>query len=93
MDKMDEALTRLRRLECPTGDLEKSVALILEDYGVANMDDVKVKRYNGMNGDDTQAYKVDISGTGQSFLLLARSGFDDYVARVLDVYSTHDRSY
>ena len=88
MDKMGEALTRLRRLECPTGELEKSVALILEDYGVANIDDVKVNRYNGMNSDNTQAYRVDISGTGQSFLLLARSGFDDYVAKVLDVYST-----
>lgn len=88
MDKMGEALNRLRRLECPTGELEKCVALILEDYGITNIDDVKVNRYNGMNGNDTQAYKVDISGTGQSFLLLARSGNDDYVAKVLDVYNT-----
>lgn len=87
MDKMDDALARLRRLECPTGELEKSVALILEDYGVANIDDVKVNKYNSMNGDNTQAYRVDISGTGQSFLLLARSGYDDYVAKVLDVYN------
>lgn len=88
MDKMGEALTRLRRLECPTGEIEKSVALILEDYGVANIDDVKVNRYNGMNSDDTQAYKVDIPGAEQSLLLLTRSGNDDYVEKVLDVYST-----
>jgi hypothetical protein len=88
VDKMDEALTRLRRLECPAGELEKTVALVLEDYGVANMDDVKVSRYDGMNEDNTQAYRVDISGTEQSFMLLTRSGYDGYVSKVLDVYST-----
>ncbi len=88
MDKMDEALSRLRRLECPTGELEKSVALILEDYGVADMDNIRINGYKGMNGDNTQAYKVEIPGAGQSFMLLARSGNDGYVAKVLDVYST-----
>jgi hypothetical protein len=73
--------------------LEKSVALILEDYGVANIDDVKVRRYNGMNGDDTQAYKVDISGTGQSFLLLTRSGYDDYVAEFWMYTAPHELCY
>lgn len=86
MDKMDEALTRIRHLECPAGELEKTIALILEDHGVAVPDDVRVDRYESMNGDDIQAYKVDISGTGLSFLILTRSGFDGYVARVLDVY-------
>lgn len=87
MNKIDEAIDRIRRLECPTGDLENSVTLILEDYGVATISNVNIDRDNSLDRDDAQAYRVNIAGEKQSIIVLAESGYDDYVAKVVDVYS------
>lgn len=87
MKKIDEALDRIRTLECPTGELENRVAEIIEDYGVANKDKVKIKRDNGFDKDEAQAYRVEIPGEGHSIEVLAKSGFDDYVAKVVEVYN------
>jgi hypothetical protein len=85
MNKIDEAINRIRILECPTGDVENSVALILEDHGVANRSKINIDRDNSLDRDEAQAYRVKIAGEGQSILVLAKSGYDDYVAKVVDV--------
>ncbi len=85
MNKMDEAIDRIKTLECPTGEVENSVALILEDYGVADSDKVYVNRDNRLDRDEAEAYRVKIAGGGQTFVVLAKSGYDGYVAKVVDV--------
>lgn len=85
MNKMEEAIDRIKALECPTGEVENSVALILEDYGVADSDKVYVNRDNRLDRGDVEAYRVKIAGEGQTFVVLAKSGYDGYVAKVVDV--------
>ncbi|KAJ49250.1 hypothetical protein BD780_001652 [Clostridium tetanomorphum] len=87
MKKIDEAIDRIRILECPTGDLENRVAEILEGYGVANKSKVNINRDKHFDRDESQAYRIQIPGEKQSIVVLAKSGYDDYVAKVVDVYS------
>jgi hypothetical protein len=87
MARLEDAMERIRALECPTGDLENRVAQILRDYNVAHMYDVKINRNRELDRDGAQGYNVSVSGgNGSSFTILADSGMDDYVAKVVDVY-------
>jgi hypothetical protein len=87
MSKMNDAMERIRILECPTGELENRVAEILEKYGVAERNEVNLNRVGNLDQDEAQAYSVKVTGENQSFVVLAKSGLDDYVAKVVDVYS------
>lgn len=87
MNKFNEAVSRIKILECPTGDLESRVAGIFADYGVADISKVKVRRKENLDSAQAQAYQVDIAGEGQSLVVLAESGYDDYVAKVVEVYN------
>jgi hypothetical protein len=86
MSRINEAINRIRNLECPTGDLENRVTEILLDHGVAEPNQVSVKRDNKLSTDEAQAYRVKIADEGESFIELAKSGYDDYVAKVTDAY-------
>jgi hypothetical protein len=87
MNKIDEAIDRIKALECPTGDIENRVAEILEDYRVTDSSKVNILRDSKLDSEDAQAYRVEIPGKGQSIVVMAKSGYDDYVAKVTDVYS------
>ena len=87
MKKIDEAIDRIKILECPTGDIENRVAGILEDYGVANRSKINVGRDSSLDRDEAQGYRAEITSQGQSIVVLATSGYDDYVAKVTDAYS------
>jgi len=87
MEKIDKAIDRIKILECATGDLENRVAGILEDYGVANRSKIRVDRDSSLDRDEEQGYRAEITGEGQSIVVLATSGYDDYVAKVTEVYS------
>ncbi len=86
MSKIEAAIDRIKILECPTGELENRVSGILEDYGIANKDKIVIDRVKTLDSDDAQAYKVKIPAEGQAFVVMAQSGMDDYVAKVVDVY-------
>lgn len=86
MEKIDEAIDRLRTLECATGSLEDRVTEILEDCGVAHENQIKVSRDEYLDKDEAQAYKVEIASEIQPIIVLAKSGYDDYVARVTEAY-------
>lgn len=86
MGNIDDAISRIRALECPTGELENRVAGILEDYGITDKSQVKFKMDNKLGGDDVQAYRVKIADEEETFVVLAKSGYDDYVAKVTDAY-------
>ena len=87
MSKIEDAMERIKILECPTGEVENRIAGILEDYGVASRSEVEVKRYEGLNINGAEGFCAKISGgKNQSIIVLANSGMDDYVAKVTEVY-------
>ena len=87
MKKIQEVIDRISILECPTGEVENRVTEILEDYGVAEKNEVNVNRDKSYDRDEAEAYRVDIVGEDQAIIVLAESGMDDYVAQVVNVYS------
>ncbi len=87
MSRIDKAIDRIKILECPTGELENRVTGILEEYGVANKNQVSIARVKLLDNDEAQAYKMKIPGEKHSFIIMASSGYDDYVAKVVDIRS------
>lgn len=87
MNHIKDAIHRIRQLECPTGDLENRVSGILEQFGVAGKDQVNISRDTSLDREEAQAYRVETENRDLSLVVLARSGYDDYVAKVVDVYS------
>jgi hypothetical protein len=87
MSKIQDAVERIKILECPTGEVENRIAGILEEYGVASRSEVEVERYEGLNINGSEGFCAKISGEKkQSIIVLANSGMDDYVAKVVDAY-------
>lgn len=87
VSNIEDAVERLKRLECPTGEVENRIAGILSDYGIGNGMEVSVKRDRSLDRNGAEAYLTDISkDCGKSIVVLAKSGLDDYVAKVEDVY-------
>lgn len=87
MARLEDAIERIKRLECPTGEVENRVAGILEDYGVTNRNEVSFSRDVNFDGDGGESYCAKLKGAdGKSLVVLAKSGMDDYVAKVVDAY-------
>jgi hypothetical protein len=87
MARLEDTVERIKALECPTGDVEYRIADILDDYGIANRNEVTINRVKSLDRDGAQAYITNFSdGDGKSIVILAKSGLDDYVAKVVDVY-------
>lgn len=87
MSKIEDAIEKIKILECPTGEVENRIAGILEDYGVANRSEVEVERYEGLVINGAEGFCVKIPGDkNQAIMVLANSGMDDYVAKVVDAY-------
>lgn len=87
MSKIDDAIERIKILECPTGNVEARVAQIIENYGVANSNEITVERDKYVDNVKGEAYRAKISGNvDKSIIVVAESGLDDYVAKVTDVY-------
>ncbi|KHD36655.1 hypothetical protein NL50_09025 [Clostridium acetobutylicum] len=85
MNKIEEAINRISVLECPTGDLENRVIDIFESFANIDRSKLKVTRANELDRDEAEAYKIEIQGERQPIIVLAKSGYDDYVAKVVDV--------
>lgn len=87
MSNMKGAIDRIRMLQCPTGELENRVAGILEDYNISPRSEILVSRDERLDKDGAEAYSVTISDRlDPAITLLAKSGLDDYVVQVKDVY-------
>lgn len=87
MSKIEDAIQSMKILECPTGEVENRIVGILEDFGVANKSDIEVERYDGLVINGAEGFCVKIAGDkNQSIMVLASSGLDDYVAKVVDAY-------
>ena len=87
MSNIEDAIERIKILECPTGEVENRIAGILEDYGVASRGKVEVARYEGLIINGAEGFCVKIPGEkNRSIMVFANSGMDDYVAKVVDAY-------
>ncbi|MCC5908893.1 MAG: hypothetical protein JJT76_00405 [Clostridiaceae bacterium] len=87
MDNLQNAVNRIKILECPTGDLGYRVAGILEDYKIANSNEITVDRDARFDRGGIEAYTTTIpSDKNQSIVVLAKSGSEDYVIKVIDAY-------
>lgn len=87
MENLEQAVERIRNLECPTGEVQNRIAGILEDFGLGNKSDIIVKRNKNLDRDEAHGYVVQLPGQEeQSVVVLARAGMDDYVAKVVDAY-------
>lgn len=87
MSKLEEAVQRIKCLECPTGEVECRVAGILRDYGVADRNQISIKRDKSLDKNGAEGYLTNLSNNkGESIIILAKSGMDDYVAKVEDAY-------
>ncbi|MCP8968618.1 hypothetical protein [Ectobacillus ponti] len=84
MSNWEQAVERIKRLECPTGEVEKRVAGILAEYGVAAPGEILVHRDEAREPDKGEVYRAEAAG--QSLFIYAKSGMDDYVAKVMDVH-------
>lgn len=63
------------------------VAYILEDYEIANRNFINIYRDEQFDINGAEAYKAKITNNSrQSVIVLAESGLDNYVAKVVDTY-------
>jgi hypothetical protein len=85
MTNMKDAIERIKILECPTGHVESRIADILEDYEVGSKRDIEVIRDEQCDKNEAKGYTAKIKGN-KTLTVLATSGMDDYVAKVVDVY-------
>ncbi|GMA98953.1 hypothetical protein [Pelosinus sp. IPA-1] len=87
MATIEQAIERIKALECPTGDVKDRVRKILTDYNVASKSEIMVTREHSLDKKGARGYNAKISGEGETdIVVLALSGRDDYVAKVMDVY-------
>jgi hypothetical protein len=89
MSNFEDAVERIRNLQCPIDEIEFRVIGILEEYNVANKNEITIDKEEHFE-DGPIKYKANIQkreGQNQSFSFVADSGRDDYVAQVVEVQS------
>jgi hypothetical protein len=87
MATIEEALERIKALECPTGDIKERVKGILTNYDIANKSEIVVRREHRLDKNGARGYHAEISREGGiDIVILTMSGRDDYVAKVSDAY-------
>lgn len=87
MATIEEAIRRIKTLECPTGDIRNRVVGILTDYEIANKSEIMVSRERSLDKKGVRGYNAKICREGGTdIVILAVSGQDDYVAKVSDAY-------
>ncbi len=83
MSDINNAIERIRVLQCPTGELENRIEEILKQYNIDPRDEISVVRVSDHDANGAQAYKAAFA-RGREIIILAESGPDDYVAKVVD---------
>jgi hypothetical protein len=87
MPYIEDAIARIKELECPTGKIENRIAGILEDYGIAYRSEVQVEKYAGAGMNGVEGFCVKIPGDkNQSIIVLSNCGMNDFVTKVTDAY-------
>jgi len=86
MEKLERAIKSIKVLECPTGDIKSRVRAILKEHQIANNTEITVRRDHRLDKNGARGYNAKITrDNGLDIAILAVSGMDDYVAKVIDV--------
>jgi hypothetical protein len=87
VSRLDEVLDRIKNIECPTGHVEEWVSNAFKDYGFREDENLTVNRDKSLDKNGLYAYRAHVDSMGnQSLILFAKSGMDDYVAKVVEAY-------
>lgn len=87
MENVEGAIERIKGLECPAGDIKRRVTGILKEYEVANRSEIIVSRDHRLDKRGARGYNAKITrDKGFDIAVLAVSGMDDYVVKVIDAY-------
>lgn len=86
MENYSNALARIKSLECPTGGLEERMQEILSLYNVADENSIKITRDKRYDREGAQGYRIVFTNQEEpAKIILAKSGAEDYVVKVIDV--------
>ena len=87
MGNLEDAITEIKTLECPTGDIKSRVKGILKDHEIANRTEITVSRNHMLDKNGARGYSAKITCDNDLTIgILAISGMDDYVVKVTDAY-------
>lgn len=87
MSNIENVIERLKIMECPTGYVENKVIDIFVEYDIANKNNILVRRDESFDNQSVEGYRIDVSSDiPLSIGILCKSGEDDYVAKVVDVF-------
>ena len=87
MENINGAIERIKLLECPTANIKSRVRGILKDYEIANGSEIVVSRDHRLDKNGARGYNAKITrDNGLDIAVIAVSGMDDYVVKVIDAY-------
>jgi hypothetical protein len=87
LSKIDDAVERIKKLECATGQEENRIAEIIEDCGVASKSQIRVTKAEELDIDGREQFCANISGeSNETIIALATTGLDDYVATITEAH-------
>lgn len=86
MSRLQEAIERIKALECPTGQVGERIQEILEDYQALDEGRVVVNEDEDINMDGTKGYSIELSDGQEYIRVFSTAGLDDYVEKVVDAY-------
>ena len=87
MENLEGAMESIKVLECPTGDIKNRIRDILKEFEIANRSEIIVSRYHPLDKNGARGYSAKITrDKGLDIAILAVSGMDDYVVKVMDAY-------
>jgi len=87
MGNLEDAIAKIKVLECPTGDIKNRIKGILKDHEIANRTEITVSRNHMLDKNGARGYSAKITRDDRLNIgILAVSGMDDYVAKVIDAY-------
>ena len=87
MSDIENAVARIKALECPTGEIENRIRGVLTDYQIANQNEISICKDHRFDRHGAQRYSAKFSGDNHlGIVVLAVSGMDDYVTKVIDAY-------
>ena len=87
LPQIEDALEKIKSLECSAGELRNRIAGIFEECGIADSNEVTVEKYDGISINGSVAFHASIPGTkNKAVTVLAGPGMDGSLTKVNDAY-------
>jgi len=87
LGNIEHAIAEIKTLECPTSDIKGRVRGILRNHEIAHGTEITVSRNHMLDKNGARGYSAKITrDDGLTINVLAMSGMDDYVTKIIDAY-------